>query len=77
MSFFSLTTLAQYVCLLTVRYHGKHILHSQMSGHRWAECVTAVTAIVNKAVDCGAIGIELHFFNSHAIFNLKQQAGVC
>jgi hypothetical protein len=41
--------------------------------NRWTECLAAVGAVANKAVDNGASGIELHFFNSNNVFKFKDE----
>jgi hypothetical protein len=40
---------------------------------RWAECLTAVMSVANKAIDNGATGIEFHFFNNPGVLKFKDQ----
>jgi hypothetical protein len=45
-----------------------------MKGHgRWTECLATVTELANKAVDCGATGLEFHLFTESRIFKFEDE----
>lgn len=44
-----------------------------MAGYRWDNCIEAVIAIAETAIDNGADGIDIYFLNSDNIFKTKEE----
>lgn len=44
-----------------------------MAGSCWRNCIEAVIAIAETAIDNGADGIDIYFFNSDSIFKTKEE----
>jgi hypothetical protein len=44
-----------------------------MSGARWRNCIAAVVATVETALDNGAYGIDIYFLNSDHAFAMKDE----
>ncbi len=43
-----------------------------MTGPRWTNCIEAVIAIAETAIDNGADGIDIYFLNSDSYFRTKE-----